>query len=122
MVKEKYYVNLQSQQISQVEHEQNHAITIYATETEVESLRKIFDKVHSADFMTFFRSYVPIMPYHNAKSNDEYDEYFTDAVKFIYELGDEQARKFIEESGILGDRPIDTDYSYPDPDHPESEV
>lgn len=115
MGKEKYYVNLQSLEISQIEDKSNHGITIHATQSEVELLRKLFNKQHSADFMTLLRSNVPIMPYHNAKSNDEYDKSFADAVKLIYELGDKEAKKFIEESGIIGNRPIDTDYSYPDP-------
>lgn len=114
MVKEKYYVNLQSQEISQAEHENNHGINIYATKSEVELLRKTFDEVHSAEFMTFFRAHVPIMPYHNAKSNDQYDKSFTDAVRLIHELGDDEARNFIEESGILGNKPLDTEFSYPD--------
>jgi hypothetical protein len=111
MVKEKYFVNLQSKQISQNPHEDNHAITIYATQSEVMSLRKMFNEQQSADFMTFFRSNVPIMPYHNSKSNDRYDKSFTEAIQLMYDLGDEEARKFIEETGILGDKPIDTNHS-----------
>ncbi len=114
MVKEKYFVDLQSQEISQSEVKENHGITIYATQSEVELLRKTFNKLQSAEFTTFLRSAVPIMLYHNAKSNDQYDESFTEALKMLYNLGDEDAKKFIEESGVLGDRPIDTAFSYPD--------
>jgi len=35
----------------------------------------------------------------------------------LYVLGDNEAKKFIRESGIIGSRPIDTEYTYPDPEH-----
>ncbi|MEI3605448.1 hydrolase [Pseudogracilibacillus sp. SE30717A] len=107
MDKKKYYVSLQSREISQIQYQNNNAFTIYATPTEIQMLRKVLDNVHTSEFDTFWRAHVPILPYHNDPSNDRYDESLSNALSIIYELGDEQARKFIEESGILGDRPID---------------
>lgn len=114
MAKEKYFIDLQSQEVSQSEVKENHGITIYATQSEVELLRQTFNKLHSAEFASFFRSNVPIMPYHNSKSNDKYDEALTDALRIIYDLGDDEAQRFIEETGVLGNRPINTEFSYPD--------
>lgn len=117
LAREKYYVNLQSLEISQSEVEKNHGITIYATQSEIEQLRKTFNTIHSEDFNTYLRAHVPIMPYHNARSLDQHDKSLRDALQFIYQLGDDQTKAFIEESGALGNRPIDTNYSYPDPEH-----
>ncbi len=108
MDKKKYYVSLQSREISQIQYQNNDAFTVYATPQEIQSLRQVLDNVHSAEVDTYWRAHVPIVPYHNDPSNDRYDKGLTDALSIIYELGDEQARAFIEESGILSDRSIDT--------------
>src|SRR5690625_140512 len=107
MEKKKYYVNLQSREISQIKHQNNDAFTINATEDEVRILRKKLDNVHGAEVDTFWRAHVPIMPYHNDPSNDRYDQSLAESLEMIYHLGDEQARSFIEESGLLSERPID---------------
>lgn len=109
MEKKKYYVNLQSREISQMKYHNNDAFTIYATQEEIRLLRKKLDNVYEAEVDTFWRSHVPILPYHNDQSNDRYDKNITEAFKMIYQLGDDQARIYMEESGVLGDRPIDTD-------------
>lgn len=114
MEKQKYVVHLQSQQISLAEEGQNqNGITIYATPTEVENLRKTFDSLQAADFVAFFRAHVPIMPYHKAKSVEQYDNSLVGAVHMLYDLGDDDAKHFIEESGAIGERPINTNDSYP---------
>lgn len=101
MDKEKYYVNLQSKEISKIAYQNNTDFTIYATKEEVDFLRKKLDNVHKADTATFWRSYVPIMPYHHDESNDSYDQALLGAFQMIYELGDEQAQQFIEENNLL---------------------
>lgn len=108
MEKKKYYVNLQSREISKIKHENNNAFTVNATTEEVQMLRRKLDNVHGAEVDTFWRSHIPIMPYHNDLSNDRYDKNLTEAFGMIYDLGDEQARSFVKESGVLSDRPIDT--------------
>lgn len=117
MEREKYYVHLQKQEISKMDVAKEHALTIYATEGEVEELRELFIKLHSADFATFLRALVPIKPYRNAESNDTFDASYTEVAKMLYNLGDKEAKKFIRESGMIGTRPIDTAYTYPDPEH-----
>jgi|SRR5690625_1804236 len=110
MDRKKYYVNLQSREISQIKHKNNANFTIYATDQEVQKLRKTLDNVHGAELGTYWRSHIPIMQYHHDPSNDRYDKSLTEAFATIYELGDEEAKSFIAESGILDDRPIDTDH------------
>src|SRR5690625_1907659 len=109
MERKKYYVNFQSREISQIKHENNDAFTIHATEQEIQLLRKTLDNVHDSEVDTFWRAHVPIMPYHNDPSNDRYDKSLTEAFEKIHELGDENTRAFVEESGVLSDRKIDTD-------------
>ena len=108
MEKEKYYVNLQNKEISRTEPTTKHELTIYATPNEVQSLRNLFNNIHSADVSGFFRAHVPIMPYSNDQPNDQYDASYVDAARVLYDLGDEDAKHFIEESGIIQDKPRDS--------------
>jgi len=107
--KKKYYVSLQSREISQIKHGNNADFTIEATDREVTRLRSKLNEIHDAEMGTYWRAHIPIMPYHHDESNDRYDKSITEAFEMLYQLGDEDARTFIEESGILHDRPIDTD-------------
>ncbi|SFA91860.1 hypothetical protein SAMN04488072_103262 [Lentibacillus halodurans] len=102
-MKKKFYINLGTQEISQIEYDNNNEFVIYATEDEVRLLRQRLDGMHTSDIHAFFRAHVPIMPYHNDKSNDDYDTGITDAFQMIYELGNEETKKHIENMGVLGD-------------------
>lgn len=104
MNKEKYYVSIASSEISQVKVGNNASFTIYATSDEVRSLRGKMDNMHDADMGAFWRSHIPIMPYHNDQSNDDYDVGITAALQEIYELGNDEAKSHIREMGILTDR------------------
>lgn len=107
MEKDKYYVNLQSREISRIKHGNNAAFTIFATEGDIKSLRKKLDRVHVAENDTFWRAHIPIMPYHHDTANDRYDASFAEALQMIYDLGDKEARAYITETGVLRDRPLD---------------
>jgi len=110
MSKNKYYVSLQSREISQIEFHNNNDFIIYATDTEVTLLRKKLDSIYRAELDTFWRSHVPIVPYHRDGANDRYDESLLEAFQMIYQLGDDDAKGFIKESGLLSDVSI-TDHS-----------
>lgn len=109
MEKESYYVNLQKREISQIEEENKHGLTINATPDEVSSLRSMFSQIEAADHSTFFRSHVPIMPYHNDAGNEQYDKTFKEVASLLYELGDEDTKGYINESGVMEYGTIDTD-------------
>src|SRR5699024_6513220 len=96
-------------EISQVQVGNNADFTIYATEGEVRKLRNIFKAIETAEMGSFWRAHVPFKPYHDDSPNDEHDKSLTEAFQLLYELGDEQSRQFIEQTGVLGNRPIDTD-------------
>lgn len=104
MEKKKYYVSMQSHEISQSISGNNDDFIIHATADEVRLLRAKFDNMRGAEWGTFWRAHVPIVPYHNDQSNDDYDNEMTQAFQMLYDLGDEQTRSHIDSMGILGDR------------------
>ncbi|SDQ29649.1 hydrolase [Virgibacillus salinus] len=103
MEKKKFYINLGSQEISQIKYDNNEEFVIHATEDEVRILRDKMDDMYNADYRAFFRAHVPIMPYHNDSSNDDYDIGITEAFQMIYDLGDENTKKHIDSMGVLSD-------------------
>lgn len=103
MEKKQYYVNMQSREISQIPYHNNTAFTINATKEEVAFLRQRLENVHTADTNSFWRSHVPIMPYHQDQANDDHDEAMSGAWQLVYELGDESAQEFIREHNLFTD-------------------
>ncbi|WP_407271937.1 hydrolase [Radiobacillus sp. PE A8.2] len=102
MEKNTYFIDIGSQEISQVQVGDNNDFTINATHEEVHQLRELFKNMYNADIQSFFRAHVPAMPYHNDKSNDRYDEGIKKAFEMIHKLGDEKTRDHIESMGVLG--------------------
>ena len=108
MDRKTYYVNMQSREISQIKFQNNHHYTIHATEDEVQELRRLLNKVDDADRSAYWRSHIPFEPYHRDLPNDRYDAAFTDALELIYRIGDEQTKMYIEATGVLKDRSLDS--------------
>jgi len=106
--KEQYYVSVAQGKISQIPNAQDNDFAIMATKREMNQLRKIFDNMDFADNRSHFRAAMPFIPYSHDQPNDDYDHYITKAYELIYELGDDEARENIEQSGILSHRPIQT--------------
>ncbi|MEN1970294.1 hydrolase [Lentibacillus sp. N15] len=106
MEKKTFYINMGSQEISQMKYGNNEELVIYATENEANELRRKMTEMDDANFRAFFRAHVPIMPYHHDQPNDDYDSGMTDAFQMIYDLGSEETRKHITDMGILTDRPL----------------
>src|SRR5699024_7127821 len=86
-----------------------HGLTIYAAPDEVSSLRSMFSQIDSAEHSTFFRSHIPIMSYHNDPGNEHYDKTLQEVANLLYDLGDDETKGYIEESGIMENGPMDTD-------------
>lgn len=101
MTKKKYYINVQSREISQISFQNNNDFIIYATDSEISQLRRKFSDIHRAELDTFWRSHIPIMPYHRDEPNDRYDDGLLESFQMIYELGDEDAKQFMKDSGLL---------------------
>lgn len=96
MDKRKFYVSIDSQEISEYKAGNNHAYVIYGGPEDIIRLREVFDELQDAEFSTFWRAHVPFKEYHHDEYNDSYDESLMRAYKMIYELGDEETKKHIE--------------------------
>lgn len=106
MEKKPFYINMGSMEISPVKYGNNEELVIYATENEAKELRGKMSKMDDASLRTFFRAHVPFRPYHLDQQNDDYESGMTEAMQIIYDLGSEETRRHIEETGILTDRPL----------------
>ncbi|GAA0428493.1 hypothetical protein GCM10008983_00990 [Lentibacillus halophilus] len=106
MDRKKYYVNAGSKEISQVRFDNNDVFTIFATDDEVNTLRHKMNNMDASDTRTFFRAHVPIKPYHDDESNDDYDHEITEAYRMIHALGDDETKQHITTMGILSDRDL----------------
>ncbi|MDC3418277.1 hydrolase [Aquibacillus salsiterrae] len=102
MEKKKYFVNVATQEISQIQVGDNDDFTIYADDEEVFLLRQQLTTMHDSDIRSFWRAHVPFEQYHNDESNDEYDEGLVSVYRTIHKLGDEKTKDHIESMGILG--------------------
>ncbi|MFC3041430.1 hydrolase [Virgibacillus xinjiangensis] len=105
MEKKKFYVNIGTGEISQIPYSNNDGYVIHATEDEVRMLRAKFENMHGASFRAFWRSHVPIKPYHEDEANDDYDDNMAEAFELLHEWGDEQTKSHIQSLGLLSDRP-----------------
>ncbi len=101
MDRKKYFVSVASGEISQVQFGNNDDFTIYATDSEVRDLRSKMDVMQAAEFKSFWRAHVPIMPYHNDQANDQYNAGIQEAFQLIYQLGDEQTKSNLKSMGVL---------------------
>lgn len=107
MERSKYFVSIASKEISTVRVGNNDDFIIYATGEEVADLRSIFNNMDTAELNTYWRVHIPIMPYHHDVANDQYDASITEAFAKVYELGDADAKQFIDEAGMLTHRRMD---------------
>lgn len=101
MEKLKFYINMGSQEISQIHEGNNDVFTIYATSEEIIRLRQVFDEVYEADNRTFIRSHIPFVPYHKDQSNDDYDGATYRSFQMLHDLGDEKTKAHIESMGVI---------------------
>ncbi|HZW69174.1 MAG TPA: hydrolase [Pseudogracilibacillus sp.] len=108
MAKKTYYIDLQSREISQNKTYNNHHYQIEATHEEAMELRRLLTKVYDADVDAYWRAHIPFVPYHKDLANDQYDEAFTAALALVYDLGDEATRAYIDTTGVLSDRSLDS--------------
>src|SRR5690625_123985 len=97
MDKRKFYVSVESQEISELMAGNNNQFIIYGGPEDIIYLREIFDELQDAEFSTFWRAHVPFKEYHHDEDNDSYDESLLRAYKIIHELGDETTSKHIEQ-------------------------
>ncbi|WP_010678505.1 hypothetical protein [Bacillus timonensis] len=96
-----YYIAVGSGEISQVKSGSTWEYKIEATDEEIQQLRKLFDANYSNEVENFLRAHVPFIEYHYDSSNDKYDTNMLQIFQMIYQLGDQEAKDFIQSEGIL---------------------
>ncbi|MCA1066476.1 hydrolase [Rossellomorea sp. AcN35-11] len=96
-----YYIEVATGEISRSSTDSPWNFKISATDEEITRLREVFDNNHSVDWQNFYRAHVPYIQYHYDRQNDAYDENLHLVYEMIHQLGDEEAKKFIESMGIL---------------------
>ncbi|WP_449538398.1 hydrolase [Ferdinandcohnia sp. Marseille-Q9671] len=99
--KKTYYISVGSGEISQSKSSSTWEYKIEATDEEVHKLRSLFNENYSNEIEGFLRAHVPYVEYHNDSSNDKYDSTMLQVFKMIYQLGDQEAKDFIQSQGIL---------------------
>lgn len=103
MNKKEYYVNLHAGEISESPHGDKKHYKIHATKDEIRLLRAKMENMRKKDQDSFWRAHVPFMPYEQNNPNDAYDAEMMEAFQMIYTLGDEQARKELEQMNVFSE-------------------
>jgi hypothetical protein len=103
MEKKTYYVSLTQGEISQVPTDETTFI-LTATAEEISYLRKVFQDMYTYDKVSYWRSHIPFLEYHYDEGNDGYDQALKTAYAHMYQLGNDETKKCIEEMGILKGR------------------
>ena len=101
MEKQTFYVSVQSGNILADKGDSPYEFEIEANEEEIKQLQSLFARRNEADWGTFLRAHVPIVPYSYDSSNDQYDQNLYEIYNKIYELGSQQTKYQIESLGIL---------------------
>ncbi|MBM7648322.1 hypothetical protein JOC78_001264 [Bacillus ectoiniformans] len=96
-----YYVDPGSKEVLPNTEGEGH-FRIMATEQEAAHIRSAFNKEYNAELETFVRAHVPFLDYSNDKADDHYDRELITVYALIYKFGDAEARRHIDEMGILG--------------------
>lgn len=101
MEKQTYYVSVHENSILQDKQASSFEFEIQATEQELAKLQQLFEEKDDAELLTFRRSFIPGVPYHDDPQNDLYDEGMKAVYKMVYDLGNERTRTHIEKMGVL---------------------
>ncbi|WP_191562057.1 hydrolase [Metabacillus idriensis] len=101
--KRTYFVDIASGEIFENPVESSPSFKILANQSELNELKSFYSENSRADFQTFQRAQVPFREYHHDRENKDYDDTLRKIFAMIYLLGDEEAKRHIEEYGILED-------------------
>ena len=94
-MRDKYFIGINNDTITQKNADQNAAYTIYANDEELKEIRRKLEKMEDASLSSFFRAHIPIKPYHEDPQNDAYDDGLNELFQMLYELGDEETKDHI---------------------------
>ncbi|MEK4027682.1 MULTISPECIES: hydrolase [Bacillaceae] len=99
-VKRIYYVDPASKEVLPTAASEGN-FRIEATDQEAAFIKRVFEEEYGAEIETFVRAHVPYLDYSYKEKNDKYDRALIAIYGLIYKFGDEQARRHIDEMGIL---------------------
>ncbi|WP_201716960.1 hydrolase [Rossellomorea arthrocnemi] len=100
--KQTYFVDISNGDILQDPNQNaSPSFRIFATPTEVNELKMLFNDNYDDDMSTMRRAQIPFRQYHNSPEDDRYDQSMKNIYSKIYTLGDEEARRHITKIGIL---------------------
>jgi len=100
-MRKKFFINMQSREISETKYGNSNYFTVFATEEEIDQLRRMMNKLYEADTASFIRAHIPFIPYHKDDATDTYDQQYVEALEFIYRYGNHETKDHIESMGIL---------------------
>lgn len=101
--KQSYYINIQSNEIFTGPYEGEWDFKIEATESQINFLERLFNRMDETDWESYFRSHIPYLEYHHQPQNREYDQRILWIYSMLYDLGDEKTRAHIRKMGILNE-------------------
>jgi hypothetical protein len=100
--KKSYYIDIENAQVyTEPVEAAEWQFKIYATDQEMKKLADYIEKNYDADMKTFELAHVPFVEEKEKAQNHNYDASMEGMYKMIYELGDDETRRNIEEMGIL---------------------
>ncbi|MBM7691201.1 hypothetical protein JOC77_000606 [Peribacillus deserti] len=99
--KQTYFVDVSNGEILEAPIDGSPNFRIYANAEELAELRMWFTQNYDDDMKTFVRSHVPYVEPSKASQNEKYESSLKHIYSIIYQLGDEEARRFIEQQQIL---------------------
>ncbi|GAA0465022.1 hydrolase [Alkalibacillus silvisoli] len=103
MDKRKFYISVESGEISEYKAGDNDDFIIYGDPDEIIALRECMDNLKGAEGGTGFRAIIPFREYHNDDENDLYDYQLMKSYKMIYNLGDDTTKRHIETMPFFGE-------------------
>ncbi|NGQ94916.1 hypothetical protein G3578_06920 [Brevibacillus sp. SYP-B805] len=95
MEKKRYYVSVQAGTVMEHQGDAAYEFEIEATPDDVEVLGRLFAQKDSYDVDSFWRSHIPVIPYHIDTENDAHDKSLQEIYAMIYRLGTEETRQHI---------------------------
>ena len=101
--KHSYCINIQSHEIFTEPNGAEWDFRIYATESQIAVLERLFDKTDETDWESYIRAHIPFLEYHHQPQNKEYDLRILLIYSLLHYLGDVKTRAHIHEMGILNE-------------------
>lgn len=98
--KQLYYVSLETQTINEVPIPDGYSYEIFATPDEIKQIRLLFKTLENLSKDALKHLAVPFNEYSVDEDRESYSDYLLEIYELLYQLGTEQTKQNIEETGI----------------------